>query len=437
MTVAAINEIGYQNLFWGTLEYEETPELMWPRSVVVFDRMRRQDAQVGSVLRAVTLPVRRTPWRIDPNGAEDEVVEHVADDLGLPIVGYDGTRTPQRTRDRFSWNEHVRMALLMLAHGHSFFEQQYRIDDVRKPGGVHLQKLAWRPARSIANIEVAEDGGLVGIWQWGVKKMIPVTQLVAYVNEREGANWLGQSLLRTAYKNWLIKDDLLRTDSQTIRRNGMGVPVYKGFPGEGDSDPGWTKGLAVVKSFRAGETAAAAIDNGAEIDLKGVDGTLPQAMPSIRYHDEQIARAVLAHFLNLGTQTGSWALGATFEDFFTMCLQTVADDVASVTTAHVVEDLVDQNWGVDAGAPKIVFDEIGSHQKLTAQAVKMLIESGAFHADPTLEQTLRQQYGLPPLDPNAVIEPQQDPPVDPTADPSMQNDAPGNESVGGGGNAGY
>lgn len=423
MTVAPTNEIGYMSAFWSVLEYEETPELMWPKSVEVYDRMRRQDAQVQSVLRAVTLPVRRTAWRIDPNGAEDEIVEHVADDLNLPIIGEEGDRAKRRTRDRFSWKEHLRLALLMLAHGHSFFEQQYRIDAI-KPGGTHLQKLAWRPARTLTELKVARDGGLDGIRQYGVDKLIPINALVAYVNEREGGNWLGQSLLRSCYKNWLLKDELLRVDSQTIRRNGMGVPVYQGFPGEGEQDPGFTKGLAVARSFRAGETAAAAIDNGADLHLKGVEGDLPQALPSIRYHDEQIARAVLAHFLNLGTATGSWALGATFEDFFTICLQTVADDVADVATQHIVEDLVDQNWGVDAGAPRIVCDEIGSRQKLTAQALKMLIEAGAFRMDPTLEASLRQQYGLPPRDPNA-----EDPnePVPPQFDPEEDEDAEDNE----------
>jgi hypothetical protein len=417
------------NAFWGALEYEETPELMWPRSVEVYDRMRRQDAQVGSVLRAVTLPVRRTAWRVDPNGARDEVVEHIADDLGLPIVGEEGQRKKRRGRDRFSWKEHLRLSLLMLAHGHSFFEQQYRLETL-KPGGTHLQKLAWRPARTLSELKVAPDGGLLGIRQFGNDKLIPTSQLVAYVNEREGGNWLGQSLLRTCYKNWLIKDDLLRTDSQTIRRNGMGVPVYTSYPDEAVKDPGLTKGLLVAKSFRAGETAAAAIDNGATLELMGVKGTLPQALPSIRYHDEQIARAVLAHFLNLGTQTGSWALGATFEDFFTICLQTVADDVADVATQHVVEDIVDHNWSIDEGAPLIVCDEIGSRQKLTAQALKMLIEAGAFSMDPTLESSLRQQYGLPPRDPSAPIKPQPDP-VDDNVD-----DAPGNESgQGGSGNA--
>jgi hypothetical protein len=74
---------------------EETPELVWPLNVQIYDRMRRQDAQVISVIRAVTLPILRTPWRIDPNGARAEVVELVADDLGLPVGG----RVPVRGAD--------------------------------------------------------------------------------------------------------------------------------------------------------------------------------------------------------------------------------------------------------------------------------------------------------------------------------------------------
>ena len=90
--VAPRTEIGYTqavNYNWWLYEQETTPELIWPQSISVYDSMRRTDSQVGSVLRAVTYPLRRTPWRIDPNGARDEVVEFVANDLGLPIVGVD------------------------------------------------------------------------------------------------------------------------------------------------------------------------------------------------------------------------------------------------------------------------------------------------------------------------------------------------------------
>ena len=120
----------------------------------------------------------------------------------------------------------------MLVHGHAYFEQVYRVDE----GGdrAHLRKLAARPPRTIEEIKVADDGGLISIKQYAAageasqRRPIPVDRLVAYVHDREGGNWLGTSLLRPAFKHWLIKDRLLRVQAQTIERNGMGIPLYTG-----------------------------------------------------------------------------------------------------------------------------------------------------------------------------------------------------------------
>lgn len=405
---APTTEIGYvqaPTYNWWLYDNETTPELIWPQSIYVFDQMRRTDAQVGSVLRAVTETLLRTPWRIDPAGARARVVKFVADDLGLPIMGKK-PMSPPRLKDRFSWSAHLREALLMLPYGHSYFEQVYRVDD--SGNAAHLRKLAYRPAKTIERIDVAPDGGLIAIKQYWTAtntepKPIPVDRLVAYIHAKEGGNWLGTSILRNCYKNWLIKDRLLRVQAQTIERNGMGVPLYKGQ--EGASPDDMTKGLNMATAWRAGEAAGSAVPFGADLVLRGVEGDLPDAQPAIDYHDSQIARAVLAHFLNLGTQTGSWALGTTFADFFTMSLQTLAEQIRDTATSHIVEDLVDINFGESEPAPRLVFDEIGSRQAATAQALKMLVDAGVIHPDQVLEESSRQQYGLPPADPATATTP--------------------------------
>jgi hypothetical protein len=398
--------------FWVVPDDEKVPELKWPYNLDVYDEMRRQDAQVISVLRAVMLPIRRTTWRIDPAGASDDVVEFVAANLGLPIKGREPKPQP-RTRDRFSWSEHLGLALTSLIFGHSFFEQQYRIErDAFGQPKAYIRKLAWIPPRTISKIDVAADGGLKSIQQGGLVlgaggEDIDISQLVVYVNDREGGNWLGQSLLRPAYKYWKLKDLLLRVQVQTIERNGMGVPVVTApeIP-EGLLDPAdyqklqdeqIAAGLKIAKGFRSGRTAGASVAHGGQIQLLGVEGQLPDAEKPIRYMDEQIARAVLAHFLNLGTETGSWALGSTFADFFTLSLQTVALSIADTATQHIVEDLVDLNFGEDVPAPRITFDEIGSQQIVTHEAIKSLIDSGALSPDPELERFLRQRYTLPEM----------------------------------------
>lgn len=433
------SEKGYSanagSAFWTELDEEETPELQWPKNISVYDRMRRQDGQIISVLRAMTLPIRRTTWRIDPNGARDEVARQVAEDLGLPLVG-ETNATLERTRDRFSWPEHLRLSLLMLPFGHSVFEQVYRIDEA---GAARLRKLAWRPPKTIASIEVADDGGLVAITQHGTSTMsenahkMGVERLVVYVNDREGGNWLGQSLLRPAYKYWLLKDRMLRVQAQTVDRNGMGMPTYTAAEVHesviGDArikqeQDQVAAGLKIAKGLRSGDSSGASIPYGAKLDVNGVTGTLPDADVPIRYYDEQIARSVLAHFLNLGTETGSWALGSTFEDFFTLSLQTVALQIADTTNQHVIEDMVDHNWGPNERAPRLVFDEIGSKHPATAQAIKSLIDCGALRPDMKLEEFLRTMYGLPGADADTAREPRPPviaPPTEPEQDTRNPN----------------
>jgi hypothetical protein len=417
---------------------ELNPALKWPRSLAVYDLMTTE-AQVISVLRAVTLPIMGTRWRIDPAGARDEVVQWVARDLGLSIVGTDDP-PPRRTAGRFSWRKHLREALLSLRYGHMAFEQLYTFDP--KDGGkAALVKLEARMPRRITAINVGTDGELISIEQnpavvqgpdgsplgatWipaGVGKIvIPVRNLVYYVNEQEPGDWVGRSLLRAAYKNWLIKDDLLRTQALTLKRNGMGVPVYTGSDPNEDLARGWT----IAQQLRSGETAGAAIPFGAMLHLQGVDGTLPDINPAIAYHDQQMARAVLAHFLNLGTQTGSWALGASFQDFFVMSLQSVAQDLCDTAQQHVVEDIVSINFGVDEPCPRIVFEPIGSQQPLTAASILALRQAGMIIPDRELEQYLRDQFGMP----EKTVPSPENPAYDPGSTPAVPGkDVPADET---------
>jgi len=409
-------EVGYVtgNLAgWSDLEpgIDENPALIFPQSVGVYARMRREETQVQSVLKAVKLPIQRTAWHLDPNGADDEVVGFVSENLGLPIAGQPAQ--PTRRRKRFSWGDHVRLALTALDFGFAAFEQVYQLGD---DGRLWIRKLGYRPQATISKINVDRDGGLSSIEQnasTGSAKMT-ADRLVVYVSEREGANWAGVSILRPSYKPWLLKDRLLRVQATTIERNGMGVPVYTApdLSTLGLMEDEQTKrqqaeierGLEIARSFRSGETAGAAIPFGAKLELVGVSGSLPDADKPIRYYDEQMARSALAHFLNLGTQTGSWALGTTFADFFTLSLQTVAEQIADTATQHVVEDLVDLNFGETVQAPRITFDEIGAQTPATAEALQSLVQTKVIRPDEKLEQFMRHRYGLPDADPETARE---------------------------------
>ena len=395
---------------WGLLQpdLDDNPELRFPRSVEVYSRMRREETQLQSVLRAVKLPIERTNWWLDVRDVRPEVAEFVARNLGLPLDGKSGTADRRRRLGRFSWQRHLRVALAHLDYGFAFFEQVYEY----REGRLWLRKLGERPQSTISGIEVDSDGGLKSVSQ-GEAKM-GIDRLVAYVNELEGANWFGVSLMRPSYKFWLLKDRLLRVQAISGDRNGLGIAVYTGAPrDELEPDPAviaarekadLERGLAVAKASRSGEYAGAAIPHGANLEFKGVVGELPDLDKPVRYYDEQMASSALAHFLNLGKQAGSWALGTTFADFFALSLQTVALHIADVATQHIVEDLVDLNWGEDEPAPRIVFDEIGSQSPPTADALQSLVQTKVIRPDDTLEDFMRRRYGLPEADTETVRE---------------------------------
>jgi hypothetical protein len=242
MATALDQEIGHGNtglVPWSALGdvEENVPELIGLNAITTYNKMR-QDAQIASLLLAFTLPIRRYRWYVEPNGARDQVVEWVAHNLSLPIAGQEDAPTGRR-RDRFSHDRHLFHALLNLPFGHMYFEQVYRFDDDAQL--YRLRKLAPRMPGSISEINVARDGGLESIRQFPSgwtdfsrpslilpslqQKPIPVTQLVAYINEQEGGNWRGTSWLRALFRHWVRKDRSLRIDAINNERNGAGVPM--------------------------------------------------------------------------------------------------------------------------------------------------------------------------------------------------------------------
>lgn len=393
-----LREVGYARAGRSALFVEDNADLRFPQSAAVFAKMAREDAQVQSVLQAVMLPVQRANWWIDPNGCTPEIVEHVANDLRMQILGSDpGGQTPRRA-GRVSWEVHLRQALRALQFGHMFFEQVY---EVGADGREHLRKLAPRWPGTISKIDVADDGGLVSVTQAskgieGVRE-IPVSQLVAYAYDDFGGEWTGRSILRPAYKHWRLRDELMQLELEVLDRNGMGVPVYSGSELTNDPDGDLESGEEIATSIRVGRSAGAAIPAGAKLQLLGVSGQLVSPREAIEHHESMIAKAVLAHFMNLEGQGGSYALADVQSSFFVQSLQTIADWIADVATQHIVEDLVRVAFPEYTGAaPRITCDPIASRKELNPQDLATLKRDGViFGGDDVLNDHVRRIYSLP------------------------------------------
>lgn len=397
---------------WFTDLFEETEELQWPHSVLTYNRMRRQSAQIAAVNRAWQLPILATPWYVKQGPARREVAVQLARDLGVALLEDDGSvnaedTRPARRRGRFSWTDHVRHALLSKVYGHMPFEQVYQYLK-RSEGGdglAHLRKLAPRMPQTITHWEVASDGGLKWIEQarpWGqvvdVQTLLepiklPVDRLVVYVNEKEGANWYGTSILRPVYMPYMAKDKLYRLSLVTAER-AMGTAIYEASEGAGQEE--LDRGLELAKAMRTGEESAHAVPNGAALYYGGIRGSLYDPLPMIQHLSVLESRNMLAQFLNLGdTETGSRALGEAFVGFFGLALQAILTDVQDVAQLHVVEDWVDVNYGTAEPAPELVPGDVAGKPNVMAESLVSLMANGAITYDETLEDWVRKALGAP------------------------------------------
>lgn len=420
---------------WGSFidEREYAPDWVWPQNLVVIERMFT-DAQVAGLKRSVELPVLRRRWSLDPMKASAESVQKLAEDLDLPIKGSeDEYQAATRRQNRFSFKKHLTELLKALWYGHYYFEQ---VGEVGDDGLWHLRKLAPRPPRTIGEIKMSKDGGLMAIVQnigFPAPPPIPVDRLIAYIWDQDPGDWVGRSMLRACYRNWLIKDRLLRVDAIKHERTGAGVAQAEARPGASREEIEALDQL--MRARKVTETGGMAVPNGTKVTLMGTAGTVPDTWASIRGNNEEMAGSFLAMFKQLGTtETGSRALGSSFIDFFSQGLDAICDWAADIFGEHMIEDWYDWNYGPDTEVPRLCHDV--DVEELDALDLATLVDKGVIHVDPDLEAEIRDRFSLPELSEEKKQQLLTSPPSPPSAPEGAQSDQLGSGSDGGGGEDG-
>lgn len=388
---------------------EPNPELRFPASVEAYGRMARTDGKIGSILRAIKLQIRKAPWALLGEGVRPEVLAFVEKNIAL-----DKVKGRERARHKgIVFDEHLRELLSCMHIGFSAFEPVYTIVRARTedelalgtPYLAYLRKLAERDPSTIEDINLDEDGGLAGITQRvqlkdgaEERRFIPVAQLLMYVNDKHGADWTGVSILREAYKDWYMKDNLERVNAQGIERNSMGYPIVYFDPTVMTED----QALGLATNIRAGAAAGAAVPGvaTAKVELLGVSGATKDALPSIQHHDQAISRAVLAMFLDLGHDggLGSAGIGNTYVDVFNSSIEAIANEVAETFTEHVIRDLVELNFGPEEAYPVLSAGAVSASRNIDPNVLKILIDAGVVKPTAKDEAFFRTNYGLPEYD---------------------------------------
>jgi hypothetical protein len=388
--------------------HDYNTDLTGTQGIKVYDQMRLGDATVRATLLVVKLPVISASWNVQP-ASEDardvEIAEFVEDNL--------------MHRMNRPWPDLLRELMLYLDYGRMVFEKVYELSE---DGKIRLAKLGPRMPGTIQKWET--EGGQPGITQWlptGGFRSIPREKLVLFVNEQEGDNYEGISLLRPAYKHWYYKDGLYKVEAMSVERQGLGIPKVKIPSNATKADEAKAEELA--RNLRANEEAFVTLKGESWeveiLDMKG--GSVKDAQPAIQHHDLMISKSILAQFINLaGNATGSYSLSQNDSEYLLMCLQAVGWYISDVFDHDVIRELVDLNYAGVEKYPLLQFSKIGKVDiGPLAAALKTLKDAKLITPDPNLERDLRAKMDLPELPDD--IEPASIRP-EPTPQPQDQED---------------
>lgn len=402
-------EIGHVGaaIFSQFVDHEYLPELRWPRSLRVYDRMRRSDGQIQALLLALELPIRATRWYVEPASQaprDVEIAEFVEDNLFSGLVN--------------TWDDTLRLILTMFAYGHSVFELVYTVGN---DGYLRWHKWGERPQRTLTQFLPDAEGDLGAITQQTPDRLVtlPADKLVWFTHRQEAGDPRGVSVLRGAYKHWFIKDFIYKIVNIGIEQEYVGIP-WAQVPTNLPDDLKATL-EEILASLTQGEKAWFYLPEQIGINRYQSQRDQQNILPYIEHHDTMIARSVLAQFITLGQgDVGSYALSEDHSNLFLQTLDATARYIAGVVNRHAIPKLVAANWATDQ-YPRLVNDRIGNRDLgAYIEAIKSLTAGyrPLILPDEPLEDYLREFLGLPERDPDrapdGVIVPRPATPVPPT-----------------------
>jgi len=382
------------SVFGGLLTQQDyNSALAAPTLYDEYDKMRN-DGQVKAALTVIKLPLLNADWSVEPasDTAQDRMIaEFIEEDLmnGMTI----------------SWPDFLRQALLMLDYGSFCFEKVWRLGE---DGLVHLRKLAPRMPKTVLFWLVDETGGLAGIKQaapsasLGLKIVdIPVEKLLVFVNDLEGSNYRGISILRSAYKHHYYKDNLYRVQAIAIEKRAMGVDVGT-LQGEARTDEHKDKLERSLMGLHAHEKGfMVEVEEQYKYRLEtGTGGRLLDPQEAIEHHDLRIVRSMIAEFVAMGAgSTGSLAMHRDKTSYLLLALGGIANYICETVCKHLIRQWVDYNWPGVTEYPHLRYSRLEQRDvAVFADAVQKLTTSGALTADPTLEEEARSLLSLPELE---------------------------------------
>jgi len=323
-----------------------------------YKKMLDYDAQVIAGFDIIQMGVLMKPWKIVHE--DEEIVKTLTDSL-----------------DRMRWPTfRDAMKQMMLAIPYGFTATELVFDDYKNfwmPRRLNALK-TFNPEQIVFYTD--PPGNLLKVEQRisGERISLPLDRTLIWSHEKQWGNWYGKSILRGCYKNWFIKDSMLKFANIAYER--FGSPILLGV--SSTLKDMVTIGEAIEHLFARSQAVIRRGDEKDPTDIKVLESKRAE-MPFeryIRYQDEMILRRMLIGepiFSGGGSTYSSKVpldlLMMRFEDF-RLELIGVMNDMLQIIT--------DLNWSVDvypklSFAPLTTLDQAAIFQKIFTALDKGLI----------------------------------------------------------------
>jgi len=223
----------------------------------------------------------------------------------------------------------------------------------------------------------------------GYKKDLPLDRVLVWTHEKEFGNWYGKSILRGCYKNWFIKDAMMKFANIAYER--FGAPILLGKV-QNDSDAqAMLLKLQTLVSRAQGVITKQGPDDQTGIDVLESKKTEMPYDKYIRFQNEMILRRMLISQKVFEGGGGTYGpkvpldlIFMRFEDFRLELL-----DVLNT----MIQMITDLNWS-NIPYPVVEFEPLSLVDKTQlAQLVFDALDKGIVDKE---ESWIRPQLGLPP-----------------------------------------
>jgi hypothetical protein len=391
------------DIFDGIVRVEPELQLTGQTGVSQFDLMRREDATVASALAALTLPIRRASYEWRSEGSDEHValIESAFNDMD---GSFDDLISEIATMFAFGWS-YFAWQLKKRAGPKSFNEGGSKFND----GRMGFRQIALRAQSSLRRWQVAEDGTIGGMWQQTAsmnnEQFLPISQGLLFRTSKEANNPEGFSLLRPCWRAWRYKREIERIEAIGLQRALMGTPVVTLQPGAsnfatnaGNSDE--YRARQVIADLHGNRTLGVVEDSFLKFrfETPKMQGLTGDSSNVLKRKDEDLARALLAMFIMLGSQEqGSWALSRELADMFFLSIEGYLGLILDVLNRDAVPILM--RWNGLPEDENMPYLHASINRRIDLETVSKvaseLAGAGILTPDNETELYIRKLMGLP------------------------------------------